>query len=151
MIFELLHSPYPDGYGEALLPLALCKEHLKADGDDEDDLIEALRDASIEFVERYCSVLFRETPGQVWRAEGFPKLHIYPLVMGVSPVQAITAVKWVGTDGSEVIAASPRMSAGPRGRSIASLSGPAHRPPPRPRPTRSAIPASASLARPGTS
>jgi len=96
MIFELLHAPYPEGYGEALLPLDLCKVHLRADSgsQDEDDLIAALRDASIEFVERYCSVRLRETEGQVWRAEGFPTLDSRPLVLGVRPVSEITDVTW---------------------------------------------------------
>lgn len=102
MIFELLHSPHPDGYGEALLPLELCKTHLRVDGDDDNDLIEALRDASIEFVERYCSLRLRESPGQVWRAEGFPSSDLRPLVLGMGPVTAVTGVKWLGVAGADV-------------------------------------------------
>ena len=51
MVFELLHAPFPDGYAEALLPLAQCKKHLSIGGSlpvEEDALIAILRDAAIK-------------------------------------------------------------------------------------------------------
>lgn len=101
MIFELLYAPFPDGYGEAILKLEACKEHLRVDGDDEDDLIAALRDASIEFVERYCAVKLFSTEGMEWRAAGFPGSRT--LALSVSPVTAITAVEWQNADGDAVV------------------------------------------------
>lgn len=102
MIFDLLHSPYQQGYGEALLPLALCKTHLRVDGDEDDDLIEALRDASIEFVERYCSIRLVETPGQIWRSDSFPNGDRYPIMLGMGPIKVITAIKWLDSAGADV-------------------------------------------------
>jgi uncharacterized phiE125 gp8 family phage protein len=102
MIFELLHAPFPDGYGEAILSLQACKDHLRADGDDEDDLIEALRDASIDFVERYCSVKMGPTEGIEWTAQGFPAQARWPLSLSVAPVTAITSVDWLDRSGTAV-------------------------------------------------
>lgn len=106
MIFELLHAPYPDGYGEAILPLQACKNHLRVDDDDDDLLVEALRDVSIEFVERYCGVKMGLTTGLVWRAQGFPLAPDCPLNLSVSPVVEITAVNWEDRQG-EPVAGSP--------------------------------------------
>lgn len=101
MIFELLHAPYDAGYGEALLPLAECKQQMKVDTDDDDALIEVLRDAALEFVERYCSVRLTETTGLAWKAEGFPCAG-RPIVLGVEPVSAITAIAWLDGNGAAV-------------------------------------------------
>lgn len=102
MIFELLHAPYPEGYGEAILTLQACKEHLRVDGEDDDSLIEALRDASIEFVERYCSVRLRATPGLEWRAAGFPISASVALPLSISPVISIESVTWRDAGGAMV-------------------------------------------------
>lgn len=103
MIFELLHAPFPEGYGEAILSIDECKAHLRVDGDDEDDLIGALRDASIEFVERYCSVKLAPTAGLIWQAAGFPRAFSTPIMLSVSPVTAITAITWANGAGNPVI------------------------------------------------
>lgn len=102
MIYELLHAPFPDGYTEALLPLAECKLHLHVDGTDEDDLIEALRDAAIEFVERYCSVRLGPMEGLVWTAESFPPADSQSLCLGAKPVIEITAISWKDSAGAAV-------------------------------------------------
>lgn len=101
MIFELLHAPYASGYGEALLPLATCKEQLKVDIDDDDALIAILRDAALEFVERYCSLRLTETAGLIWRAEGFPCAG-RPIVLGLGPATNITAISWLDSAGAAV-------------------------------------------------
>ncbi|EQB09716.1 head-tail connector protein [Novosphingobium lindaniclasticum] len=101
MIFELLHAPFPEGYGDAILSLEACKEHLRADSDDEDFLIQALRDASIDFVERYCSLKLGPAAGIEWSAAGFPRgAEVLTLSMG--PVTAITSVAWVNRAGLPV-------------------------------------------------
>jgi uncharacterized phiE125 gp8 family phage protein len=100
MIFELLHAPYPVGYCDAILDLEACREHLRVDDDADDDLIAALRDASIEFVERYCEIRLLSTEGIEWRAEGFPNNR--PISLSVSPVTAITAITWRNGSGNAV-------------------------------------------------
>ncbi|PNU02514.1 head-tail connector protein [Novosphingobium guangzhouense] len=102
MIFELLHTPFPDGYGEALLPLAECKKHLRVTSSDEDELIEVLRDAAIEFIERYCAVRLGPMTGLRWQARGFPCAPSIPLMLSVSPVTAITSMTWRDGAGQEV-------------------------------------------------
>ena len=102
MIFELLHAPMPDGYGEALLPLDLCKLHLGVTQDDHDELIEALRDAAIDFIEQFCAVKLLSTPEQAWRGECFPDRG-RPLRLGMQKVTAITAIRWAGRSGLPVI------------------------------------------------
>lgn len=102
MLFELLHAPFPDGYGEAILPLEACKEHLRADGDDEDDLIGALRDAAIDFVERFCELKLGSTAGLIWQADGFPPRSTAALRLSLAPVTAISAISWLNSDGASV-------------------------------------------------
>ena len=101
MIFELLHAPFPDGYGEALLPLETCKEHLRVDGDEEDFLIEALRDAAIDFVERYCSLKLATTPDLEWYAGAFPR-ETDMLMLSMAPVTEITSIAWSSRSGAVV-------------------------------------------------
>lgn len=101
MIFELLHAPFPEGYGDAILSLEACKEHLRADGDDEDFLIQALRDAAIDFVERYCSLKLGTAEGIEWSAAGFP-LQTQALALSMGPVTSITSVAWSSRAGLPV-------------------------------------------------
>lgn len=102
MRFELLHAPMADGYGESVLPLADARAHVRAEGEDEDALVEALRDAAVEFVERWCSVKLQPSEGQVWRGEGFPGAVSRGLELGVGPPIAITSVAWLDADGAPV-------------------------------------------------
>ena len=102
MLFELLHAPFPEGYGDDILSLEACKEHLRVDGDDEDFLIAALRDAAIEFVEQYCSVKLRSTAGIVWRSASFPVSQSAALSLCMSPVTEISAVTWRDGGGTEI-------------------------------------------------
>ncbi|WP_394658567.1 head-tail connector protein [uncultured Novosphingobium sp.] len=101
MIFELLHSPYPEGYGEKLLPLDACKVHLKIDGDDEDDLIAALRDAAVQVVELYCSIKLLASDVE-WRGSSFPRRAGAALPLSVAPVTAIETISWRSATGDEV-------------------------------------------------
>ncbi|MGF7152505.1 head-tail connector protein [Novosphingobium gossypii] len=103
MIFELLHAPFPNGYSDALLPLAECKKHLRVTSPDEDDLIKVLRDAAIEFIEQYCAVRLGPMTGLRWRAQAFPCAASIPLMLSVSPVTEISAVTWRDGAGVEVI------------------------------------------------
>lgn len=102
MIFELLHAAMPDGYGEALLPLAQCKAHLglMAEDTDDDALVAAFRDAAIEFVERYCGLYLGPREGLIWRAERFPASDTAPILLGAGPVTEITAISWTDNAGA---------------------------------------------------
>ena len=102
MIFELLHAAMPSGYAQALLPLAQCKAHLglMADDTDDDALVEAFRDAAIEFVERYCGLYLGPREGLVWRAEQFPASDAAPILLGAGPVTEITSVSWTDNAGA---------------------------------------------------
>lgn len=114
MIFELLHAPFPEGYGEALLPLEACKEHLRVDGDEEDFLIEALRDAAIDFVERYCSLKLGATHDIEWYAGAFPR-ETDMLMLNMAPVTEITSVAWSSRSGAVVSGDPAAFRITPRG------------------------------------
>lgn len=102
MRFELGHVPMPDGYGEAILPLDACKAHLRVTSTSEDDLIAALRDVSIEFVERFVGVKLGPMTGLTWRAESLPSCVGDSISLAVRPVTAITAIAWQDGDGAAV-------------------------------------------------
>ena len=95
MRFELGHVPMPEGYGDKILPLNDCKVHLRVLNDSEDALIAVLRDAAIEYVERYCGVKLGPVSGMNWRAEAFGSAEVS---LAVRPVTAITSIAW--QDGS---------------------------------------------------
>lgn len=94
MRFELGHVPMPEGYGDAILSLGACKLHLRVTSDRENELISALRDAAIEFVERYCGVKLGPVAGMIWRAEGFPSDSNRSVSLAIRPVTSVTAVTW---------------------------------------------------------
>jgi uncharacterized phiE125 gp8 family phage protein len=104
MIFELLREPMADGYGDALLPLAECKQQLSIDASDTewDVLIPVLRDAAIGFVEDYCETRLAEVTGIEWQAEAFPAADTRALELGVYPVSAVTAIAWADSAGEAV-------------------------------------------------
>jgi len=98
----------PEGYGDGLLSLEACKQHLRvddADDDSEDLLILALRDAAIEYVERYCAVKLAPVAGLTWRAEGLPHGGSGYIDLAVRPVTGITGIGWLDSAGAEVAGA----------------------------------------------
>ena len=103
MRFELGHVPMPEGYGEGILPIDACKAHLRVTHDSENELIQALRDAAIEFVERYCGVRLGPVTGLTWRAESLPRCTSDSISLAVRPVTAITSIAWQDGDGTDVI------------------------------------------------
>ena len=88
MRFELTPATMPEGYGDAVLPLAQAKAHLRVLHDEEDDLIAAMRDAAVQMIELYCGVYMRPVTGLVWRGEAY----LGRARIGVGPVRAISAV-----------------------------------------------------------
>lgn len=100
MLFTLTPMAMPDGYGEALLSLDAAKLHLRVDDAEEDDLIEVLRDAALQLVEKFCSVRLGVVTGIVATFPTFGRcMHL-----GVGPVPTITvtAVSYIGSDGEPV-------------------------------------------------
>lgn len=102
MRFELGHVPMPAGYGDGILPVPECKAHLRVQHASEDDLIAALRDAGIEFVERFCGVKLGPAAGQMWMAESLPSSAGKSVSLALRPVTAITAIAWQDGDGNPV-------------------------------------------------
>lgn len=102
MRFELGHVAMPDGYGDGILSLDACKAHLRVEDDAEDALIAALRDAAIEYVERYCGVKLGAVTGLTWRAEGLPSATSAHVELALRPVTAITGIAWQDGDGADV-------------------------------------------------
>lgn len=104
MIYDLGREPFPDGYTDALLPLALCKQHLGIEPgiDDDDDLIAVLRDAAIEVIERHCWIYLRPRTGSLLSLDRFPASRSDRIVMP-GPNTVITAVTWQDSDGAAVV------------------------------------------------
>lgn len=103
MIFTLDIAALPEGYGDAVLPLSAAKAHLHVLEDDDDDLIEALRDAAVEMVEKYTGVILNPRAGDdalVWRAECLPPERA-SVALGVGPVIDVVSAAWLDSAGGE--------------------------------------------------
>jgi uncharacterized phiE125 gp8 family phage protein len=83
--------------GEAVLSLDDAKAQLRVLHSDEDALIEALRDAAIDWVERYCSISFAPR-AFVWTGSGFAD----PIRLPVAPVIAVQSVSYRDRAGADV-------------------------------------------------
>lgn len=99
MLFTLTPIDVAEGYGEGILPLADAKRHLRVDADFEDDdpLIEVLRDAAVDAVEKYCNIRLAETTGMVARFADFgPGMRA-----GIGPAASVlvTGVSYVDSAG----------------------------------------------------
>lgn len=81
--------------GEAILPLADAKLHLRVTHDEEDSLIEALRDAAVSHVERVSGIAL--APGDWrWTLSRFPSRIELP----IAPVTAVDGVTYLDADGA---------------------------------------------------
>jgi uncharacterized phiE125 gp8 family phage protein len=99
MLFTLNPIAISGGYGEGILPLADAKRHLRVDADfaDDDPLIEVLRDAAIDAVEKYCNIRLAETTGIVARFADFgPGMRA-----GIGPAASVvvTGVSYIDSAG----------------------------------------------------
>ncbi len=102
MRYTLDIAALPAGYGEALLPLDAAKQHIRVLHDDEDDLIEALRDAAVTMVEQYTGLVLGPRTGAdalVWRAECLPASG--PVSLGCRPVRSVVSVAYLDSAGDE--------------------------------------------------
>lgn len=102
-MFELGYVPMPEGYGDAILSVPDCKAHLRVLHDSEDELIAALRDAAIEYVERYCGVKLGPVTGLTWRSQLLPANPHFSISLAVRPVTSVTGITWQDGDGAKVV------------------------------------------------
>jgi len=101
MLFTLTPSAMPEGYGEALLPLDAVKAWCGVLSDDFDDLLKALRDASLQMVEQYCAVRLAPVTGQVATFATFgPRMRV-----GIGPIATlvVTGISYTDRDGASVV------------------------------------------------
>ncbi|MDF0540789.1 hypothetical protein PX699_00405 [Sphingobium sp. H39-3-25] len=100
MLFQLSPVIEDGGYADAILSLAAVKAHLRIDDDGEDDLVIALRDASIDLVQKCASLRLAPTPGLVARFAGFGA----GMMVGVGPAAtlAVTAISYLDPTGASV-------------------------------------------------
>ena len=91
--------------GEAVLPLDDAKDHLRVLSDDEDALIEILRDAAIDWVERHtgCALMVRTFE---YSGTGFPCTG-RSLPLPVRPVVSVEAVSYLDGAGAVIALAAP--------------------------------------------
>lgn len=100
MLFSIVPTALPPGYAEGILPLAEAKAYLRVDGSDEDDLVAALRDCAVDFVEKYLNVRLAPVADMQARFEGFgPHMRAG---IGPSATVVVTAISYVDTDGESV-------------------------------------------------
>lgn len=91
MPFEL--TPLTPLDGEALIPLAAAKAHLRVDLDDEDDMIAAFRDAALDAVQQDTGVALVEQDFS-WRGAFGRRVRL-----GVRPLVAITSISYLDAAG----------------------------------------------------
>lgn len=101
--FTLDPAAMPDGYGDAILPLALVKAHLRIDGDEDDDLVAALRDAALQMVEQWTGwrlLMDAEADDMTARFDGFGDR----MRLGRGPVSTlvITGIGYSDGEGGDV-------------------------------------------------
>lgn len=80
--------------GEAVLPLADAKAHLRVLDDDSDELIAALRDAAVDMVEQYAEKALVSRNFE-WRGRLQQAME-----MGIGPVTALASVTYLDADGA---------------------------------------------------
>lgn len=88
-------SPVDPVDGEEILPLDAAKAHLRVTHGHEDELIGALRDAAIDAVEQYTGKSMLARPHK-WRGRFGTRL-----ILGLGPLVAVQAVKYLDTAGAE--------------------------------------------------
>lgn len=115
-VFSLDPAAMPAGYGDAILPLAIAKAHLRVDGTDEDVLVGVLRDAAVDLVERYCGMPLGPRTGFVWQGGPGCLVANRPVHLGMHPVTGITDFRAVDATGVEVIATIADFRIGPHDR-----------------------------------
>lgn len=101
MALSITPAAVPAGYGEALLPLSTVKAYLGVLSDDFDALIELLRDAGVDMVEKFTSCFLGPREGLVASFDGFACV---PMRLGRGPEMSlsVTGLSYIGSDGAAV-------------------------------------------------
>lgn len=90
--------------GDSIIPLEDAKLHLRVTHDEEDSLIEALRDAAVGHVERVSGIAL--APGDWrWTMRRFPSRVDLP----IAPVTALDGVTYLDSSGDEQTYADARL------------------------------------------
>lgn len=93
-LFTLDTGALPPDYADGLLPLAEAKQHLRVDGDEEDDLIGYYRDAAIDLVEKLGDLVIGPRDDCV--AQDVAIRPDGSAVLGLWPIRELSTVS--GTD-----------------------------------------------------
>lgn len=113
MAFELV--PVASVDGEAVLPLAAAKAHLRVTHGAEDDLIEALRGAAVDAVQQYS---MKQLVSGAWTWKGN---FANPMRLGVGPVTAVTAISYLDSSGASVDLVAGDWRLGPNGTVLSGI------------------------------
>ena len=91
-MFELAPFDLPEGYGDAILPLAAVKQYLSIEADETefDELLPLLRDAAIDMVEKHSGVIMGPRTGMVWTADHVPPIAARPAAGDAITMQGAT-------------------------------------------------------------
>lgn len=100
MLFHLTPVSFDDSYASALLTIDDAKQHLRVDGDEDDALIGALRDAAIELVQKYTGLKLGPTEDNIATFADFGR----SMVTGLGPRSSIvvTVVSYIDASGAPV-------------------------------------------------
>ena len=82
---------------DAVVTVATLKEFLRVDHSDEDTLIEALRDAAVEYVQNYCNIQIGDVSAVMY-LDKFPGRWEIP----IAPVQSINSITYNPTASTTV-------------------------------------------------
>lgn len=98
MIFTLSPTAWSEDYGEDIVSLDAVRAHCRVDGEDEDDLLTALRDAAINMVEQYAGVRLAPLGGLV---ATFPRFGT-GMRIGIGPASTlvVTGIRWRNSEGA---------------------------------------------------
>jgi uncharacterized phiE125 gp8 family phage protein len=98
MLFQLTPSALPEGYGEALVPLALVKSWCRIRHDEQDALLAVLRDAAMDMVEKTGNLRMGPQTGLVAVFEAFgPGMRVG---RGIGEPMTVTAISYLDGDGA---------------------------------------------------
>lgn len=104
MLFSITPGALPDGYGDGIVTLDQVKAWCRVLHDDDDALLEIIRDMAIDLVEKAGNVWLGPRTGQVATFVGFgPGMRV-----GIGPAAAlaVTGISYRDTDGESVTIAS---------------------------------------------
>lgn len=94
MAVFIINKPNPTA--PEVISLAVAKDHLKVDGDDENELISSYIDAAIEHAENYTGISIKEALYE-YRFSSFPSEFLFK----TNPVQSIDSIVYLDENNAE--------------------------------------------------